>query len=59
MLGTSTTPVGTATTDSSGIATLSDISNAGLTSGETVTAEYSGSANYLGASNATGTLTLS
>ncbi len=58
LLGAITTPVGTATTATGGIATLSDLSNAGLTNGETVTAEYAGSTNYVAAANATGTLTL-
>ena len=59
LLGTSPTPAGTATTAANGIATLSGVSNAGLTNGETVTATYSGSANYHGAADAKGTLTLS
>jgi hypothetical protein len=58
LLGTSTTPAGTETTDANGIATLSGVSNAGLTNGETVTATYTGSTDYAGAANATGTLTL-
>ena len=58
LIGTSTTTVGTATTDSSGVATLSGISNAGITNGEAVTAEYAGSTNYAVATNATGIITL-
>lgn len=58
LLGSSTTSVGSATTNSNGVATLSNLSNSGLTDGETVTAEYTGSANYSAATNATGTLTL-
>ncbi len=58
LLGTVTTPVGTAKTTTGGIATLSGLSNANLTNGETVTAEYTGSTNYIAAANATGTLTL-
>jgi hypothetical protein len=57
LVGTSTTPVGTATTGTNGVASLT-IANTGLTTGETVTAEYAGSTNYLAAANATGTLTL-
>jgi hypothetical protein len=59
LLGTSPTPAGTATTAANGIATLSGVSNAGLTNGETVTATYTGSANYQAAADAKGTLTLS
>lgn len=59
LLGTNTTPVGSAVTDSDGVATLSGLSNAGLTNGEVVTARYTGGPNYVGAPDATGTLTLS
>jgi hypothetical protein len=52
------TPVGPVTTVTGGIATLSGLSNAGLTNGESVTAEYAGSTNYIAAANVTGTLTL-
>ncbi|QEH32219.1 Bacterial Ig-like domain (group 1) [Aquisphaera giovannonii] len=57
-LGTSTTAVGTAQTNGSGVATLSGLDNTGLTNGETVTAKFAGAGNFAAATDATGTLTL-
>jgi hypothetical protein len=53
--------VGTALTNSSGVATLPNVPTTGFSSGVTagaVTAGFSGSTNYLAAANATGDLTL-
>ena len=55
-LGSSSTVVGTGTTNASGVATTAAISTTGLTVGETITAMYSGSTNYTAAANATGTI---
>jgi hypothetical protein len=55
------TSVGTATTNSSGVATLPNVSTAGFNSGTTtgaITASYAGSSNYQAATNATGDLAL-